>query len=213
EVASSLAIATVTDLLLRRFIMPQFSGEGLDPSSDQIGDWLREAVQKANERIHAERANRGSDMGTTLVVALISGQTAYIANVGDSRAYILPPATGEGQALRQVTEDHSLVQRLQTMGQISAEEAKYHPYRNMIYKSLGERPQVEIDLFREAVVAGSRLLLCSDGLSGMVSDPDLAAILAADADPHAACARMIAAANAAGGMDNITAVTVYIDAQ
>jgi protein phosphatase len=114
--------------------------------------------------------------------------------------------------LRQVSLDHSLVQRLVTMGQITPEEAKYHPYRNMIYKSLGEKAQVEIDVFVEPVVPGLRLLLCSDGLSGMVPDPQIAEILAAEADPQAACARLIAAANEGGGTDNITAVTVYIEA-
>ncbi len=212
EVASALAIATVTDGLLRRFIAPQFSPNSADPSSEQITGWLTDSVQTANGRINLERNQRGTDMGTTLVVALVTAHKLYIANVGDSRAYLWTPAGEHPAALRQVSLDHSLVQRLVTMGQITPEEAKYHPYRNMIYKSLGEKAQVEIDVFVEPVVPGLRLLLCSDGLSGMVPDPQIAEILAAEADPQAACARLIAAANEGGGTDNITAVTVYIEA-
>ncbi len=212
EVASALAIATVTERLLQHFVMPQFSPDAAEPTPEQITDWLTEAVQTANERIHSERDSRGNDMGTTLVVALITGQRVYIANVGDSRAYLLTPTPGGEPALKQVTVDHSLVQRLVSMGQITPEEAKYHPYRNMIYKSLGERPQAEIDTFVERLIPGTRLLLCSDGLSGMVPDPMLRAMLAGESDPQAACGRMVVEANAAGGLDNITAVAVYIEA-
>jgi protein phosphatase len=212
EVASALAIATVTDGLVRRFIAPQFNPSSAEPSGEQITGWLTDAVQSANSRIHLERTQRGTDMGTTLVVALLTPQKLYIANVGDSRAYLWTPGGDPASGLRQISVDHSLVQRLVTMGQITAEEAKYHPYRNMIYKSLGEKSQVEIDLFVEPVASGLRLLLCSDGLSGMVPDPQIAAILAAEADPQVACARLIAAANEAGGTDNITAVTVYVEA-
>jgi protein phosphatase len=213
EVASALAIATVTDGLVSRFIAPQFSPNSAEPSSEQITGWLTDAVQTANGRINLERNQRGTDMGTTLVVALLTAHKLYIANVGDSRAYLWTPGGDETPAaLRQVSVDHSLVQRLVTMGQITPEEAKYHPYRNMIYKSLGEKSQVEIDLFVEPVVPGLRLLLCSDGLSGMVPDPQIAEILAGETDPQVACARLIAAANEAGGTDNITAITVYVDA-
>jgi len=212
EVASALAIATVTEGLLQHFIMPQFSADSAEPTPEEITAWLTAAVQAANERIHSERGSRGNDMGTTLVVALITGQRAYIANVGDSRAYLLTPTPGGEAALKQITVDHSLVQRLVSMGQITPEEAKYHPYRNMIYKSLGERPQAEIDTFVERLTPGTRLLLCSDGLSGMVPDPALRAALAGENDPQVACGRMVAEANAAGGLDNITAVAVYIEA-
>jgi protein phosphatase len=212
EIASALAIATVTESLLKRFINPQFNEDDTDPTPDQILDWLATAVQAANVRIHNERQTRGTDMGTTLVVAVLAGPRAYIANLGDSRAYLLAPKSDGGPALRQISEDHSLVQRLISLGQITPEEAKYHPYRNMIYKSLGERAEAEIDLFTERLTPGSRLLLCSDGLSGMVSDQDLGAILTAESDPQAACRRMVDQANAAGGLDNITAIAVYVEA-
>ena len=211
EIASALAISTVTEQLLLHFVTPAFALEGGEPSNEQINTWLMEAVQDANARIHQERADRSTDMGTTLVAVVTSGQRAYIANVGDSRAYIWNPSEDNSPPLRQVTVDHSLVQRLVEMGQITAEEAKYHQYRNMIYKSLGERAQVEVDTFAERIAPGTRLLLCSDGLNGMVPDTQIAEILGTETDPQVACARLIAAANASGGLDNITAITIYVE--
>jgi serine/threonine protein phosphatase PrpC len=211
EIASALAISSVTEILLARLITPAFAVTGGEPAGDQVRGMLAEAVQSANARIHQERVSRGTDMGTTLVAALVSGQKVYIANVGDSRAYLLTTDEENTPRLKQITVDHSLVQRLVSMGQITADEAKYHPYRNMIYKSLGERPQVELDMFVERIVPGMRLLLCSDGLSGMVPDPRIAEILAAESDPQLACQKLVAAANQAGGSDNITAIAIYVE--
>jgi protein phosphatase len=128
--------------------------------------------------------------------------------VGDSRAYLLRQ---EDQAIKQVTVDHSLVQRLVSTGQITEDEAKYHPYRNVVFRSLGERLNVEIDTFTERLRPGDRLLLCSDGLSNMVPDAEMARLLTAYPDPQDACTAHIAAANTAGGNDNITAVVIYIE--
>ncbi|MGI8587529.1 MAG: Stp1/IreP family PP2C-type Ser/Thr phosphatase [Chloroflexia bacterium] len=207
EVASGLAIAAVTEGLLRRFIMPQAGRQAGEPAGEEITRLLTDVVRDAAERVHAERVAQGNDMGTTLVAALVAGQTAYIANLGDSRAYILEP-----DGFRQITVDHSLVQQLVDMGQISEDEAKTHPYRSMIYKSLGEQPDVEADIFVEQLMPGTRILLCSDGLSGMVPDERLREVLSTESDPQAACARLIAEANEAGGTDNITAVAVYVEA-
>jgi serine/threonine protein phosphatase PrpC len=208
EIASAIAIATVTERLLHDFITPQFSSTAGEPDETQITTWLSDAIQNANQHINNARSARGNDMGTTLVGAIVSGDRAYIANVGDSRAYLL--RKGE-KTITQVSVDHSLVQRLVATGQITAEEAKYHPYRNVIFRSLGGQPNVEIDMFHERLHPGDRLLLCSDGLSGMVPDPELASIIAAHDDPQEACRALIERANAAGGVDNITAVLVYIE--
>ncbi len=212
EVASALAIAVVTRDLLNSLVAPGFEPTDEDMGSAEVSDVLTGAVQRANMRIHEEREGRGTDMGTTLVLAVVTGARAYIANVGDSRAYVLHPGFGQTPSLSQVTVDHSVVQRLVSMGQISATDAKQHPFRNMIYKSLGERPQVEPDLFVETLIPGTRILLCSDGLSGMVPDTRIAEILAAENDPQVACTRLVEAANNAGGVDNITAVTIYAEA-
>ncbi len=208
EIASAIAIATVTEQLLRHFITPQFSSTEGEPNSEQIMAWLSGAVQTANQHIHEDRTTRSNDMGTTLVATIITGDFAYVANVGDSRAYLLRK---DESAVKQVTVDHSLVQRLVSTGQITEEEAKYHPYRNVIFRSLGERLNVEIDTFTERLRPGDHLLLCSDGLSNMVTDPEITRILGTHADPQAACTEFIAQANAAGGTDNITAVVIYIE--
>jgi protein phosphatase len=208
EIASAIAIATVTEELLHHFITPQFSSTTGEPQAEQIMAWLSAAVQTANQRIHEDRTARGNEMGTTLVATIVTGDFAYIANVGDSRGYLL---RHDESAIRQVTVDHSLVQRLVATGQITEEEAKYHPYRNVVFRSLGERLNVEIDTFTERLYPGDRLLLCSDGLSNMVSEADMARLLAAPADPQDACTALIAAANAAGGSDNITAVVIYVE--
>lgn len=208
EIASAIAIASVTEQLLQHFVTPQFSSTTGEPDSDQIMTWLSDAVQAANQRIHEDRTARGNEMGTTLVATIVTGDFAYIANVGDSRAYLLRQ---EDQAIKQVTVDHSLVQRLVSTGQITEDEAKYHPYRNVVFRSLGERLNVEIDTFTERLRPGDRLLLCSDGLSNMVPDAEMARLLTAYPDPQDACTALIAAANTAGGNDNITAVVIYIE--
>ena len=114
EIASAIAIATVTERMLLTFITPQFSPTAAEPGPDQITAWLTEAVQTANQNIHAARSERNNEMGTTLVGLVVAGDRAYIANVGDSRAYLL--RKGE-QAIKQVSIDHSLVQRLVATGQ------------------------------------------------------------------------------------------------
>jgi PPM family protein phosphatase len=210
EVASALASAAVIRRLTADFIAPLLAPGAAEPSADETRAALSAAVQDANRRIHEERAGRKSDMGTTLVLAIVIGPRIFVGNVGDSRAYLLRPGSGE-DGLQQLTVDHSLVQRLVSMGQITDEQARSHPYRNMIYKSLGEHATVEMDTFVERAPPGSRLLLCSDGLSGLVPDAQLRDLLAAHEDPQAACAALVAAANAAGGTDNITAVAVYIE--
>jgi len=208
EVASALAIATVTEQLLHDFILPQFSRTADEPSADQIAGWLKGAVQSANQQINEARQGRVHEMGTTVVAVIVAGDRAFIANVGDSRAYLL--RRGE-PAIKQVTVDHSLVQRLMSTGQITAEEAKYHPYRNVVFRSLGEKPAVEVDMFAERLHPGDRLLLCSDGLSNMVEDAEMTEIIGGTADPQAACESLILRANAAGGTDNITAVLIYVE--
>ena len=208
EIASAIAIATVTEELLKHFITPQFSSTTGEPDAAQIMAWLSAAVQTANQHIHEDRSTRSNEMGTTLVATIITGDFAYVANVGDSRAYLLRK---DEPAVKQVTVDHSLVQRLVSTGQITEAEAKYHPYRNVVFRSLGERLNVEIDVFTERLRPGDRLLLCSDGLSNMVPDEAITRILGAHADPQDACTDLITQANAAGGTDNITAVVVYIE--
>ena len=142
-------------------------------------------------------------MGTTVVMALFVGDTATIANVGDSRAYRLG-----SQCIEQVTTDHSLVERLVATGQITQEEAIDHPQSNVIYRVVGDKTRIDVDLCELRLALGEGLLLCSDGLSGMVPDEQIWQIWRASTSPQEACDRLVDAANHAGGEDNISVVIV-----
>jgi protein phosphatase len=139
------------------------------------------------------------------VAALVGGTRVYIANVGDSRSYKI-----EAYGIRQLSVDHSLVQRLIATGQITPAEARNHPQRNVIYRTMGDKQNVEVDTFSFAFSPGEKLLLCSDGLDGMVEDADILRIVREHADNQAACQALIETANAAGGDDNITIIIVEI---
>jgi serine/threonine protein phosphatase PrpC len=195
EVASKLALEKLTTALLS-------SARAADPLAT-----LKLAGQEAARAVYEEARRTRSDMGTTLVAALVdvAGRKLYAINVGDSRLYKMN--TG---AIRRVTKDHSLVQRLIDSNQLTPEEACHHPNANLIYRTLGERAAVEIDAFEEAIDAGDKLLLCSDGLCGLVDDPDLHCAINAAPTPQAACVRLIELAKAAGGHDNITAIVVAV---
>ena len=145
-------------------------------------------------------------MGTTITMALVAGDRAVIGNIGDSRTYIYR----EG-ALRRITNDHSLVMRLVDIGQITEDEIYTHPQRNAVLRSLGDKPELEVDLFSERLRSGDALLLCCDGQWEMTRNPQMAEIIAQHDDPQDACDALIAAANAAGGEDNITSVLVRFE--
>jgi protein phosphatase len=194
-VASRLVVDTLARHALGELILPTVA-EGTRPLDVQT--WLVNAVQTANRAVLDQRRAANTDMGSTLVMAVIDGTTARIANVGDSRAYLINAA-----GIRRVTIDHSLVERLIATGQLTPEEARHHPQRNVIYRTMGDRAQVEVDTFVQALTPGDRLLLCSDGLSGMLEDRDLQRIVMQASSPQDACRQLIAAANANGGDDNI----------
>jgi len=167
---------------------------------------LRAAIQKGNQVLLQVRQKIGGDRGTTITAALVIGSKAYIANVGDSRTYLMR----QGR-LTQVTHDHSVVDALVRSGQIRPEEVRRHPQRNQVYRTMGDRPNVEIDLFTEDLVAGDRLLLCSDGLWEMVLDAQIEQMLLQSNTPQTACDRLVQAANANGGEDNVTAIVVLVE--
>jgi len=141
--------------------------------------------------------------GTTLTGALIVNDRAVLAHVGDSRAYL-----HHDGVLRQITKDHSYVDKLVEMGQLTAEEAASHPQKNVLYRAVGQEGQLEVDTHLETIPPGGRLLLCCDGLWSMMSDDDVRRILGSAPTPQAACDQLVETANAAGGRDNITAVVV-----
>ncbi|NJN98261.1 MAG: serine/threonine-protein phosphatase [Anaerolineales bacterium] len=144
-------------------------------------------------------------MGSTLVMALIADQQAHIANVGDSRAYRISQA-----GIEQISVDHSLVERLVQIGQLTREEARTHKQKNVIYSTIGDKPDMDVSFYHVPLQPGDRLLLCSDGLCGMITDDEILAISRSQSDPAAACRSLIEAAKRAGGHDNITAIIVQM---
>jgi protein phosphatase len=146
-------------------------------------------------------------MGTTLTAAMIDGTRIVLAHVGDSRAYLLNLGT-----LTQITQDHSMVADMVRNGTLTAEESRVHPNRSVITRALGSDPTMSVDTFEVEAAPGDRLLLCSDGLTGMVADRDIERILGTAPSAAEAVDRLIEAANDAGGQDNITVVVAEIGA-
>jgi protein phosphatase len=165
-------------------------------------------VQQANreiyERSHTEAAAAG--MGTTLTAAYLDGDHVVIAHVGDSRAYLM--RDGE---LTRLTEDHSLVEELRKKGRLTEEEALEHPQRSIITRALGPEPIVEVDTLSYRVRSGDVVLLCSDGLTSMIPEDAVARTLAGTTDLAVTADRLIAAANEAGGRDNITVILFRVE--
>lgn len=198
EVASLLAARVVAQRLALDILVPYLSGEQDAARRKPIANALCDAIAVADRAVKDQVVGGG----TTLTCALLMGDHVHFAHVGDSRAYLW---TDEG--LRQVTRDHSLVDRLIEMGQISPAAALYHPQRNVLYRAVGQGEGVEVDTYVEPF-AGGVVLLCSDGLWGMVPDEQLVQHLARGAPPQETCDALIAAANQAGGKDNITVILI-----
>lgn len=172
-----------------------------------LANLLADAVRAANGSLCAANREAGLDAGSTVVTVLIYGETAHIANVGDSRAYVC-----DDDGLRRITTDHSLVQQLVAGGLIGPDDVYTHPQRNQIFRSLGDDPDLTVDLFAQQLRPGMRLLLCSDGLWEMVRDDELAAILREVANPREACDTLVRRANEQGGEDNISALVIEVSA-
>jgi protein phosphatase len=167
---------------------------------------LEHAVLQANAEVLREATSRGSNMGTTLTAAFIVRDTAYIANVGDSRTYWI-----ENGSIRRITEDHSLVEKLVSLGKMTREDARTHPKANVLYRNIGSEGALKVDGFQVPLRKGGNLLLCTDGLWGEVVDEDIHKILTTERDARKACVRLIRTANENGGKDNITAVVVKVE--
>lgn len=177
--------------------------------SSQNPDTLSSAVREANRAIWDKATNDNNlrGMGTTCTMIMVDGEKAQVAHVGDSRAYLFH----DGE-LRQITDDHTLVGRLVREGKLQPEEAERHPQRSMITRALGVDEDVEVDQFSLDLAQGDRLVMCSDGLSGMVSAEAMAAVLEETDDPQEAADKLVDQANEAGGEDNITVIIVDVGA-
>jgi serine/threonine protein phosphatase PrpC len=197
--ASHLAITALRDALRLALV-----GSPQDDNYEQV---LAEGAHTANLAIYRRNRQQQSDMGTTLAVALVIGNTAYIANVGDSRVYLYR----ESEGLEQITRDHSSVARLVEAGAITPDEVYSHPKRNEIYRSLGHQSTVKVDTFSVPLQVGDLLLLCSDGLWEMVRDSTIERIMESTLpDVSQVCDELRQAALEGGGKDNISVIAVCV---
>ncbi len=193
EVASEIAVDTVSNAYYQ-------------DDSDDVTDSLLHAIRRANASIHQRAAENmlRSGMGTTCVAAVLRGNMAYIANVGDSRAYLI-----RGSQVRQISQDHSWVAEQVRAGLLTEDQARTHAQRNVITRCLGTQAEVDIDVFQEELSEGNSLVLCTDGLSGLVSEEELQRIVDQYV-PQQSVYHLVERANENGGPDNITAIVVRI---
>ncbi len=197
EVASSLAARVTAHYVAERCYLPSLIGTERDADEPAPTEVLIGAVRAANDAV----SHHVPGAGTTLTCALVVGLQAYIAHVGDSRAYMLNEA-----GLEQITNDHSLVDRLVETGQLTRDEAAVHPQKNVLYRAVGQSRALEVDTHVRSIPRGERLLLCSDGLWGMVSEADIANLIRGAPSLQEGCQNLVAAANEAGGRDNVTVI-------
>ncbi len=198
--ASDLAVRLTAHWILERIYQPFLLDPNRSAGQQPINDVLVEAAVAANSKVR-EECPRG---GTTLTCTFVLGTNAFIAHVGDTRAYLISHNT-----IRQITTDHSLVNRLIELGQITPEEALTHPQRNVLYRALGRPGSLEVDTYLQSLPLNSSLLLCSDGLWGVISEQEILSVVNAASSPQVACRQLVALA-AERGDDNITAVLVQV---
>jgi PPM family protein phosphatase len=204
EIASGMAIDIVLQELRRTWV----SASATDP--DTFAHALKKACEVANTRIY-EYAMKNPDhrgLGTTATIAGLLGNTLYLVQVGDSRAYIVRAGVAQ-----QITKDQSLMQRLIEAGELTPEEAEQSERRNIILQALGPEPVIKIDLTHQAVRRGDLLVLCTDGLSGQVRKEEIARIVAQEPDLTTAGQTLIDRANENGGPDNITVVIAHLEGE
>ncbi len=201
ERASAITVRTIAQQVIDNFFRGLIGSVTPDADRPIISEVLSEAVQKANDAVSTEIP----EGGTTVTAAALLGDLVYIAHVGDSRAYLITP-----EEIQQITRDHSLVQRLIELDQLTPEEAAAHPQRNVLYRAIGQSENLEVDVLTHRLPAGARLLLCSDGLWNQVSEQTLLQIIQSSRNPQEACDHLITLANDRGGPDNITVVLVQV---
>jgi PPM family protein phosphatase len=201
EKASAITARMVARHVLDQIYLPLLRHEMDSPDRPAISDILREAVQNANDAV----TDQIPEGGTTVTAAVILGDLAYIAHVGDSRAYMI---TDEG--IEQITRDHSLVQRLIELDQLTPQEAIEHPQRNVLYRAIGQNENLDVDAISRRLGPRSRLLLCSDGLWNLVTEDTITAIVRKHSNPQGACGALVNLANERGGSDNITVALIQV---
>ena len=210
QLASRMVINIIAERMVRELLaaplVSEKAGESSPkPDEDALVALLQGTVEDANAAVCQVNQRDKTDMGSTITGFMVVGDFAYIMNVGDSRTYMVR----SGQ-IYQLTNDHSLVGQLVAGGLISPDEVYTHPQRSQIFRSLGDKLNVQIDIFKQQLHPGDMLLSCSDGLWEMVRDPQIESILNNAPDPQVACTQLIEAANTNGGEDNVSAVVVFV---
>jgi protein phosphatase len=199
EIASGVSVRSMSNYVIRRLYM-----QLLGLSSEHTDESLQEIMQGSILEAHRNIVKEAKGGGTTLTAALLLGNQMTITHIGDSRAYIVH-SDGKMQIL---THDHSLVKRLEELGHITSEEAANHPQRNVLYRALGQGEPSEPDIATFPIPRAGYLLICSDGLWGVVPEREIFNVIATSPDPQQACQALIDAANEAGGPDNISVIIV-----
>ncbi len=199
DIASEIAARTAAHYLIENIYLPSLNNN-TQVAPPPLNEAMVNAVINANQIV----VEKVPEAGTTLTIAVIIGQQAYFAHVGDSRAYMYHK--GE---LRQITQDHSLVARLVELGQVTAEEALTHPQRNVLYRAIGQtNDTLEVDTYFHNLPDDGYLVMCSDGLWGMVRDDEITRILTTATSPDDATTKLVSTANKNGGDDNISVLLI-----
>ena len=202
QTASRRAIGEIASYLTREVLVPALRS-GQFAGSEVLGANLKAAIEAANLALVGSNEQTGSDMGSTVTGAMIVGDTAYVINVGDSRTYLY-----DTTSLQPISIDHSLVMQLVIGGLIERDDIYTHPQRNQILRSLGDRRDVQVDLFIQKLRPGHQLVVCCDGLWEMIRDPQIEQIIRENSDPQAAADLLMKTANDNGGEDNISVIVV-----
>jgi len=211
EVASELAVETIVKYCMGSLDDPAVASIGsTEPGWSEKAKRLTQAVHLANKTIYeaAEAHPEQHGMGATVTTAWIDGSRLSIAHVGDSRAYLL-----RGGTLQQLTSDHSLVAEQVRRGILTAAEAEESEMQSVLLRALGALPDIEVDTEEHMLFARDILMLCCDGLTRMVTEPEIAGTLQAETDPTKAAEKLIQLANERGGVDNITVIVVRVGAE
>ena len=205
EVASRMAIETISAFITRSAVEKEITWPwGLDANLSFDANRLKTAIRLANARVFQAADNREelTGMGTTVVTALVSGDTMTVGSAGDSRCYLV-----RGGELKQLTRDDSWVSAALGEGILNSDDVERHPLRNVITKAVGARDAIDLDVLEHGLQPGDVVMLCSDGLHGMIGDQEIGKILKSSPDSlEETSARLVDAANEAGGRDNVTVV-------
>jgi serine/threonine protein phosphatase PrpC len=203
EIASRLAAAGIAQGMTRIMLRKNRAS-----SADKINPFIQQLVRNINQDLFkfAGKNPHLKGMGTTLTLALVMGLKIHIGHVGDSRAYIVSK-----DEMRQITRDHSLVQEMVDRGELTPEEARTHPRKNIITRAIGVYKDIDVDVYEEYIFGDDYLLLCCDGLTDMVTDQEIYTVVMSNDDPQQICDILIQKANEKGGRDNISVIVAQFD--